>query len=346
MLVPVRGKEAVTSPWARDRWIGLHVSEKMGRAMRRTDIKAAVLLAAVLAPRMCAGGDPVAVTPKWLAEAKRTMGSKLIVAEASWNPGGGEREYNAGHIPGAIHIDTDVFENGSPRWHLLPPAELHAALSGLGIAPDSVVVVYSHQTVAAARVWWVMEYAGVADVRYLDGGLEAWRRAGFPVESAPNKLAPARFTARVRSRLLAETGGVRRQRGSVVLADVRSESEFRGETSGYSYLEAKGRIPGAIAAGNAADEARLYQHADGTLREAAEIREMWRKAGLPVDGREIVFYCGSGWRSSLAVLYARMMGLRNVRNYSDGWSGWSTRYEQSGGEWKQVPSSNPVTRGQ
>lgn len=314
--------------------------------MPRTDLAAAALLAAFLAPRICAGGDPVAVTPKWLAEAKRTIGSKLIVAEASWNPGGGELEYNAGHIPGAIHIDTDVFENGSPRWHLRPPAELHAALGGLGIAPDSVVVVYSHQTVAAARVWWVMEYAGVADVRYLDGGVEAWRRAGFPVESMPNKLAPTRFTAHVRSGLLAETSYVRYRRGSTVLADVRSEAEFRGETSGYSYLEAKGRIPGAIAAGNAADEARLYQNADGTLRGAEEIRAMWRKAGLPVDGREIIFYCGSGWRSSLALLYARMMGLRNVRNYSGGWSGWSTRYQQSGGEWRQLPSSNPVAQGQ
>lgn len=305
--------------------------------MMRAAVFGSVFLGVVL------GGDPAVVTPRWLREAKQTLGSKLVVAEASWNEGGGEREYAAGHIPGAIHIDTDLFENGSPRWHLRTPAELHAALGGLGIGTDSTVVVYSHQTVAAARVWWVMEYAGVADVRYLDGGLAAWRRAGFPVESAGNKLPPARFAGRVRAEMIADTGYVRR--GSAALADVRSQAEYRGETSGYSYLEAKGRIPGALAAGDASDKATLYQNADGTLKGLEEIREMWRRAGVAMDGREIIFYCGGGWRSSLAVLYARMMGLRKVRNYSDGWSGWSTLYEKSGGGWSQRPSANPVVRG-
>lgn len=289
-------------------------------------------------------GGPI-VTAAWLAQMQRLGDQRLVVAEASWAPATEAREYNSGHIPGAIHVNTDVFENGSPRWHLRTVAELHQALGELGITPDSIVVVYSHRTVTAARVWWVMEYAGVKDVRYLDGGLHEWKRAGFPVETTPVVRPRTRFKAPVRQQVLATTSYVREHR-QATLVDVRSAREYRGEVSGYSYLDAKGRIPGARPAEDAGDSAGLYQNADGTLRSLEEIRKRWLDAGI-LTGQEIIFYCGSGWRSSLAFLYARAMKLRGIRNYSDGWSGWSTIYERSAGQqWFQRPSSNPVHRGQ
>jgi thiosulfate/3-mercaptopyruvate sulfurtransferase len=289
--------------------------------------------------------DPV-VSASWLADARRQAGNRIVIAEVSWAPANKAREYNSGHIPGAIHIDTDVFENGSPRWHLRPAGELHAAIGALGIAPDATVVVYSHQAVTAARAWWILEYAGAAEVRYLDGGLAAWKRAGQPVETAPAVLPPVRFAAPVREHMLATTDHVRQRLKTAILADVRSGREYRGEVSGYSYLDARGRIPGAAAAGDAGDRSGLYRNPDGTLRGIEEVRRRWREAGILNDGREVIFYCGSGWRSSLAFLYARRIGLRNVRNYSDGWSGWSTTYTQDGGTaWRQKPSPNPVVRG-
>lgn len=276
------------------------------------------------------------VTPAWL---KARRGA--IVAEASWSS---TKAYDAGHIPGAIHIDTDLFENGSPRWHLRPIAELHAAIGQLGIKPDSTVVVYSAKTIAAARVWWVLSYAGVRDVRYLDGGLAAWQRAGYAVSTTRSTRPPVNFAARTRDEMLATTETVKAA-NRAVLADVRGAPEYRGEVSGYSYLEAKGRIPNAVAIGDADDAARLYQNADGTLRDIESIRAKWKLDGI-LDGREIIFYCGGGWRSSLAFLYARAMGLSNIRNYSDGWSAWSTHYDQPDGKtWRQRPSGNPVATG-
>ena len=286
------------------------------------------------------------VTAAWLAEAQRRWDKQLVVAEASWAPASEAREYIAGHIPGAIHVNTDVFENGSPRWYLRPVPELHAALGELGITRDSIVVVYGQRTVAAARVWWVMEYAGVKDVRYLDGGLAAWKRGGFPVETTPAVLPHARFDAAAREHVLATTSYVIEHREAILLADARSAEEYRGEVSGYSYIDAKGRIPGALPVGNADDSARLYQNSDGTLRGADEVRKRWQNAGI-LRGPEIIFYCGGGWRSSLTFLHARAMGLSGIRNYSDGWSGWSTVYEQTSElEWRQRPSANPVDSGE
>jgi len=86
----------------------------------------------------------------------------------------------------------------------------------------------------------------------------------------------------------------------------------------------------------------------------SEIAALWAKARLKAGTsgeqfeREVIFYCGSGWRSSLAFFYAYMLGYTNIRNYSDGWSGWSTTYIQDRPEegvtpgWKQEASGNPI----
>ncbi|MGH9661512.1 MAG: sulfurtransferase, partial [Bryobacteraceae bacterium] len=250
-----------------------------------------------------------------------------------------------------VHLDTDRLENGYPRWHLRPPDEIRRAIGSLGIGPDSTVVVYGRETVVAARVWWVFLYAGVRDVRYLNGGYAAWVRAGYPVETRAVAPPPVAFTAPLRLEILATTDSVRDglEARRIRLADVRSQEEFAGETSGYDYLEFKGRIPGAVHLGNAGASAALYQNRDGTLRDPLEIRDLWNKRGAG-DAAEMVFYCGSGWRSSLAFLYAWVLGMERVRNYSDGWSGWSTVYERDpshGGitpGWRQRPSTNPVER--
>lgn len=278
------------------------------------------------------------------AELRSLRPAHLVILEAGW----GKPE--AARIPGAIPVNTDLFENGSPRWHLRPVDELQQAIGNLGIANNSAVVVYGRQSIAAARVWWVLHFAGAKAVMVLNGGLDAWQRAGYPVETGPPpKPVPQRSTAAVRHQALAAAPDVQHRGPETTLVDVRSRAEFDGVKSGYSYLAAKGRIPGAIFAGDADDSARIYQHSDGTLRDPREIEALWKRLGVgPRQGKGLIFYCGSGWRSSLAFLYAHEFGLTNIRNYSDGWSGWSTTYEAIPGfagitpGWKQSPSGRPT----
>jgi thiosulfate/3-mercaptopyruvate sulfurtransferase len=104
--------------------------------------------------------------------------------------------------------------------------------------------------------------------------------------------------------------------------------------SGYSYLVNKGRIPGSIWGSNADDSSLLYRDSDGTLRSYEEIRSYWNGLGITSTltparfDKETIFYCGGGYRSSLAFFYAHLMGYTNIRNYSNGWSEWSTTYTQ------------------
>jgi thiosulfate/3-mercaptopyruvate sulfurtransferase len=332
----------------------------------------AVALAFTLAgcaATVAAAHPEIIVTPAWVNAVRQFHRQEIfqrpatyhnqryVILETSWGKLSEAKAYRAGHVPGALHLNTDELENGYPRWHLKPLPALQRVIGRLGITRATTVIVYSHQTIAAARVWWVLSYAGVSDVRVLDGGFAAWQAAGFAGETKINEPRAVTFTATPRADWQATTEYVRERfaQRNVWLADARSRAEYRGEVSGYSYLLLRGRIPGALAIGDADDKAQLYQTAEGRLLPPAEIAARWRQAGLTATGshydREVIFYCGSGWRSSLTFLYAYVLGYENIRNYSEGWSAWSTTYKRDPAVkgitpgWRQEASRNPIAIG-
>ena len=113
----------------------------------------------------------------------------------------------------------------------------------------------------------------------------------------------------------------------------------------------KGRIRNAIWAYDGDDSALNYTDSDGTLRSGDEVKALWRSRGITVSAsstlfdKEVIFYCGSGYRSALTYLQAYLMGFTNIRNYSDGWEGWSTNYTFDGTTWTQPVSGRPVDTG-
>ncbi len=297
---------------------------------------------------------------------------KYLIFETQWGSindmqqGWADNSYLTNHIPGAIHSNSDTYENGFPRWFLLPDAELKSAVGSMGITPDTTVVVYSDSTIFAARLWWILHYAGVTDVRFLNGGIQQWLANGYPGESTTNNPTPTTYLGMMNSGSIATTGYVLAQyanSGSTQLVDVRSHDEYLGLISGYGYLVNKGRIPGALWAYDADDASLNYRNSNGTLRSYAEIRELWNTLGVNSTAsptlldKEALFYCGGGYRSSLAYFYGFLMGYTNIRNYSNGWSEWSTSYTQdaaylkdpaipgSTDGWRQGLSGRPFATG-
>lgn len=285
---------------------------------------------------------------------------KYLIFETQWGTIDDATAYKSGHIPGAIHSNSDTYENGYPRWFLLPDTDLHTAMGSMGITADTTVVVYSDSRIFAARLWWILKYAGVNDVRFLNGGYEQWLASGYDGETTINSSVPATFSGSVKPDYLATTDYVFTQytkKRLTLLADVRSKDEHNGAKSGYSYLEAKGRIPNAVWAYDGDDASPVYNDSDGTLRSYTEVRKVWKRRGITSTGasnmfdKEVIFYCGGGYRSSLAFLYAYLMGYDNIRNYSDGWEGWSTTYAEDPSctgitpGWCQTPSGRPIVVG-
>src|SRR6478609_3255172 len=112
-----------------------------------------------------------------------------VVLDVRWKLGGppGHEEYLRGHIPGAVYVDldTELSTHGEPTEgrHPLPSLEaLQASARRWGIDEGDTVVVYDGEgNLASARAWWLLRWAGVADVRLLDGALPAWKAAGHPL---------------------------------------------------------------------------------------------------------------------------------------------------------------------
>ncbi len=325
-------------------------------------------------------GDAL-VGVEWLAQARQVQSQPTqagltaagpIVLHAEWSRGGTRNAYADGHIPGAMHFDTDWLESGYPTWQLLPAALLQRRFGEVGLRAADTIVVYAQQYATACRVWWALRYCGATDVRVLCGGLKAWRGAGLALSTEPAVQLPSDFSAPVQSALLADCHAAQAAALLRRLIDVRSTDEYRGLRSGYSYLERAGRIPGALHA----DVEPLNALLDGA--DLAGIASYWRACGvLQPRGSQRgergaaappVFYCGGGWRSSVACFCALLLGMTAARNYSEGWCGWSTRYVQdtvgnspqsgdmlrsaqqplvagSTPGWRQHPTANPIATG-
>jgi thiosulfate/3-mercaptopyruvate sulfurtransferase len=261
----------------------------------------------------------------------------------------GLEAYLGSHIPGAQYLDTRLFEQ-LPFWNALPQAQLIPVLQHAGIAPDTTVILYGRNTLAAARVAQLLLTAGVADVRLLDGGPTAWCDAGYALQHGPQqkRVAPAAdvgagagedaqvgvgaaaeplsFEARPDYLIHTAQAKALLQQPDAALVSIRTRAEFMGETSGYSYIQPRGEIAGALWGHAGVDgdvnSMRNFQDEEGRMRPAAEIARIWRDAGIHPE-MQIAFYCGTGWRASLAFFYAWLMGWERISVYDGGWYEWS-----------------------
>jgi thiosulfate/3-mercaptopyruvate sulfurtransferase len=233
---------------------------------------------------------------------------------------------------------------------------LDAALRGLGITTDTTVVLYGRDTegdanekwpgrragqIAATRALMILTYAGVQDVRLLDGGYDWWVRAGHPVETVIREASPvARFGAviPVRPEVIVDIDEAKQildDPDGAALVSVRTWREHIGAVSGYNYIGPAGRIKGDVW-GNCGSDAYHMQHyrnVDNTMRAYPEITANWAEAGIVRD-KWVAYYCGTGWRASETWFYAFLQEWPRVAVYDGGWF-----------EWSQDPASNPIEIG-
>lgn len=253
-----------------------------------------------------------------------------VVLDVRWTLAGADpAAFEKGRVPGAIFADLDrdlAAPPGLGGRHPLPdPAGFAAYLAGLGIAPETPVVVGGQRdTSIAARAWWLARWRGVADVRVLDGGFEAWQAAGLPVEggslessnrgrpldvSAYDGVPVGSTTPTVDADRAADLGAAA---GSVLL-DARAPERYRGEVEPVD--PAPGHIPGAV-------NLPLGEiHApDGRLLPAGVLRERFAAAGVR-PGVPVAASCGSGVTACALILAGAVVGLE-LALYPGSYSGW------------------------
>jgi thiosulfate/3-mercaptopyruvate sulfurtransferase len=248
---------------------------------------------------------------------------RCTVLDVRWRLAGppGRDDYLAGHMPGAAFVDLDADLSAPPGpggRHPMPDLDtFQAALRSAGVRSDRPVVAYDDgDGMPAARLWWLLRWAGHRDVRVLDGGFGAWQRAGRPVESGSVSPEPGDFTVVPGGLPMVDAGGAAEYANRGALYDARTAARFRGENETVDPIA--GRIPGAASLPYAD-----LVHADGTLRSPDELRAVLTAAGVPESGK-VAAYCGSGVTAAHTVLAMTTAGVPDVALYVGSWSDWIT----------------------
>jgi thiosulfate/3-mercaptopyruvate sulfurtransferase len=292
------------------------------------------------------------VYPDWLAAELASSAAKPATIQVGHVNFDAQAEYAAGHLPGAIYLDTQAFEDADTH-NRLGQRELVQAIQRYGLRPKNPIVLYGrdnlpnpdgsgvHQQagqIAAMRLAMILRAAGMPDVRVLDGGLEGWVRAGYELDLTihePQAAPTALYERLTPQDVFIDTPALKDklEQSGFQLVSIRTWEEYRGTRSGYDYIERSGHIPGAIwgQSGSDAYHMQHYRSPANTMRPYTEIAANWQAAALD-PAKTTAFYCGTGWRASEAYFYAHLMGWPRAHIYDGGWF-----------EWSQDPN-NPVSQ--
>lgn len=252
-----------------------------------------------------------------ITAAELAVHPEYVVLDVRWALGDpdGRRHYENGHIPGAVFVDLETELAAPPSKaggrHPLPKLDdLQQSARRWGINGGDHVVVYDAVGgTSAARAWWLLKWAGLDDVRILDGGWPAWTELGLPVETgaaSPRSAGNVRLDSGKLPTITIDEAA--QWRGT--LLDARASARYRGEVE---LVDPKaGHIPGATSAPTVDNLAP-----NGTFLPADELR---RK----LDGVQgpVAVYCGSGVTASHTVAVLASIGIEAAL-FPGSWSQWS-----------------------
>ena len=239
------------------------------------------------------------------------------------DPSWGAIAFEAGHIPGAVHLDLDrhlAAEPGSRGRHPLPEREdLAEQLRSAGLANNAQAIVYDDANGAfAARAWWCLRWLGHRPVALLDGGLNAFTQAsGEPLQTGP-VAAHARGNFSCKAPLTrtidpdAILRSIQAQSADLTLLDARAQARFDGMEEPIDPVA--GHIPGA----------RCHPFTEnltaaGLFKDPVALRQ-----GFDDLSANVVCYCGSGVTAAHNVLAMVHAGLPEPALYPGSWSEWIT----------------------
>jgi thiosulfate/3-mercaptopyruvate sulfurtransferase len=240
------------------------------------------------------------------------------------NPRGGEEA--APRIPGAVDVDlpTELAAPGGGTRGSRPLPEiaaLQAHARGWGLRQGQAVVVYDHDRgLSAARAWWVLRWAGIADVRLLDGGFAAWVAAGLPVVHRRPVPAPGDVALSAGHLPVLDADAAAELARAGVLLDSRVRPNYIGGAVAPG-LPRRGHIPGALSA-PAADNFLE----SGVFAPPETLRHLY--AALGAEGaRPVGVYCGAGISAAVNVAALASIGVA-ASMYPGSWSAWSADPER------------------
>lgn len=244
--------------------------------------------------------------------AKPEIGRQFIILDA--RP---RKAFDEKRVPGARWVDALAWAkafgsgNDGEAWS--------RRIGDLGIDGATKVVVYDGAfSKDAARMWWILRYWGVADVRLLNGGWAAWQAAGLPLEAdKPQSPAAKTFQATPQAKRLATKGQLLAslKDKTLQIVDARSQAEFCGAD------KQKNKHGGAIPGARHLEWIDLIDKKTQRFKGADQLRTLFREAGVELN-RPTATHCQTGGRAAVMAFVMELMGATDVSNYYASWSEW------------------------
>ena len=256
------------------------------------------------------------VDARWL---KENLGKKNVVVVDARSPD----EFAKGHVEGAVSVDpmtSGLRTSGEAAkpFTLRSHAEVAAILGRAGLTAGDHVVVYDQKGSMALALLAILEWAGATNLSYLDGGIEGWHAAGFPVSTAPSARQASAFGGKAHPELIVSSDELAKLLGKpgVVVLDARVIHRILGETK-TDKAARPGAIPGSV---NLPLGALLMD--SGALKSPAELLWVLRTRGITPD-KTVVTTCDTGIAASDAWFLLRWLGFPDVRVHEEAWVVWS-----------------------
>lgn len=317
-------------------------------------------------------GYQMYVSPQWvedLVNGKKPQGyegGKYKIVEISLPSE--KDEYKNGHIKGAINMNSDeINHKPGPRtvqeyegipmeeqlrfWGFPEDEKIKEVLESAGIDKDTTVVLYATEkaTTAANRAALVMDYAGVSNIKLLNGGKELWKLEKKPLDNEVVEIEAVEFGADIpqnpsivfdyeKEKQLTEDK-------NAAIASVRSFDEYIGKMSGYTYIDKAGDIKNSrfAYAGSNPYAMEDYRNIDNTMFNYNMCADRWSRWGITPD-KTVSFHCGTGWRAAETYYIAKAMGWNKIGVYVGGWYEWikmPDSQDKEKGLPKDAPESKP-----
>ena len=219
-----------------------------------------------------------------------------------------------------MRYDDIAVDAGGLSSELPPVDQIRRVLSGAGIGDKSKVVIYG-SAIAAARMFFTLDYIGHPNAKVLNGGLNAWKAGGGAIEVGPlPKAATATLTPKPQPDRLVSADWIKERLSSskMTLLDARPDSEFTGADGGMNGAHVKGHLPGAqqLVWNSLLDSS-------GRFLPEAELRRKFAAIGAK-PATPLVSYCMVGMRASVTYFVARHLGY-DTRMYDGSIVDWTRR---------------------
>jgi|AntAceMinimDraft_5_1070358.scaffolds.fasta_scaffold110517_1 thiosulfate/3-mercaptopyruvate sulfurtransferase len=225
----------------------------------------------------------------------------------------GRPEFEASHIEGAQHLDMveDLSSPHSPyAFEMLGPASFQSLMRKRGVEVDDHVVLYGRSALTTITRAWLVFYAnGHRRISILNGGLNGWVEAGYPLSTAINSPRTSQYiVATDRPAVIADmdvvksgliTAELNQQRHQLINA--LSPEQFRG-TGGANYGRV-GRIPTSLNL----PARHLFDLKTQRFKTIDDIRQCWEEAGLD-PSLKTIHYCGGGIAASTTAFTQALLG--------------------------------------